>query len=234
MDVLDAAVVDLTYLIATARALRKEAPAAQLMGRRKTRTRLRDELSRAAAAYLAALSRVGDDALDPDALDRCRRAAEREMPRALACQQDLKAMLEQEPGALDAYASARHDLWRISHLAIHLRGGLRMLRRAGLGEDLHGRGSSGRRLQRRIRHGMVAYAGALLRGNAPEQATVLGARRNAIRHLDARCVATAADIVSAASGLANADRLLVHGIAKRLQDLVQDWSDAGSPLPRPT
>ena len=226
-DLLEFAVVDITWLLVTARALHQDRSQPQSAGGRKIRRRLRKELGRAVRAYLGTLSRCGDNSFDARALNQCRSAAEREMPNAIVRQRDLQVMLEQEPDALNAFAPARHDLWRLSHIAIHLRRGARLLRDTELGKLVAGGRSPGRRLQRRVRRAMVEYVRSLMGEGAPGESPVMTARRAAIDRLDADWVAVAAELARKAGRVEPASQLLEQGVAKPLRDLAQDWGPRG-------
>ena len=124
MDLLRTAVVDITTLVATCHALKSLPSEGETVLQRKPRNRLRRDLKRGAVAYIDALARTRRGALDDALLCRCRVAAEKQMPHALAQQDLLVRIMVSEAGSLDGLAAARQDLWRLAHMAIYLSSGM--------------------------------------------------------------------------------------------------------------
>lgn len=224
MDALESAVVDITLLVATARALAQPAVPDEKPRRRRERLALRRELKRAVASYVAVLSRSEPDQAEQRLLDRCRVEAERQMPGALARQAELDAMLRHEPDSLRSFTSSRHDLWRMSHVAMHLNLGTRMLRCAGVQSKVLGKRGPARRVQRHLRRAIEKYVKTLIRGDRHDY-DVIAARRAATRQLDDRCQA-AADAVAQSTNIEMARRVLSHGVSRPLRHLVMDWTEA--------
>lgn len=234
MEHLNAAALDITLLVTTVRALRASDELARAP--RKLRKQWSGELKQAVAAYLATLWRSDDAPFDAPALDRCRVAAEREMPHALCDQTRIKALLDEQVLALAGYASARHDLWRLAHLVLHLRAARRLLEQHGLAPRVLARGGPGRHLQRQLRRAMADYARTLMRQAGP-RSTVLAARLAAAQRLDQRCVASAqalADVIAEQTQRGIADlgavrRLVEDGVVRPLRSLVEDWHNQPAP-----
>jgi hypothetical protein len=99
MDLLRTAVVDITTLMATCRALRPGPAAGELVLQRDLRNRLRRDIKRGTVAYIDVLARTKRGLADDDLLVKCRLAAEQQMAHAIA-QQDLLARI-----------MARRDPW---------------------------------------------------------------------------------------------------------------------------
>ena len=235
MDLLETAVVDITLLLATSRALRDGKRADDAPQAQKGRRRLRAELKRGAVAYLDALARGEQGIADSDLLAMCRIAAEMQMPQALDRVGDLRAMMQAEPGALDGFAPARHDLWRLSRMAIHLRrGAARRRPRAGEAWPPAGDGDSqtvhktAKRLGKRLRRALVAYARASMRGDETPDRTVSEARRAAMGELGARGIGEAAKLARFEIDVARTPGLIEKGVARPLSDLLLDWGGAGT------
>ena len=166
MEPIETAVVDVTRLIASSRAVRS-VDLGSIRGKARTRQRrLRGELESATAAYLKALARAPEGVLDAAALVNCRLAAERCMPTAIAAVGDLVALMGQGAGSLDGWAASRHDLWRLSHIAIHLRQGAAHLRDLESQADDRAIRKVAKSLQKELRRALVAYAYAAMRAFA--------------------------------------------------------------------
>ena len=218
MDLLETAVVDVALLMATARALRATASAAPgLRGRR----RMCDELRRAAVAYLKSLLRSERSMIAAEALAACRIAAERRMRRSIAEARSLRDLMTGTPGALDGFAPARHDLWRLARLAVALR--RTMVDLEALALDSRALRKSARQLGKRLRKALVGYVRAGVRSDATTAVAIAAARRAALDELGlSHDSATAAGDPGAP-----AQRSVGEGVARGLRDLVADWSDAG-------
>lgn len=117
MDPLRPTVVDLTTMVATCHALKSSPAEGELVLPRKLRSRLRRDFKRGTVAYIDALARTRRGMVDEGLLCRCRVAAERQMPQALAHQESLGHIMANEAGSLDGLAAARQDLWRLAHMA---------------------------------------------------------------------------------------------------------------------
>ena len=238
MEHLNAAALDVTLLVTTIRALRASDDDAA-HAPRKLRKRWAGELKRAVAAYLATLWRSDDAPFDASALKRCRVAAELEMPHALDGRARIVAMLDEQAHALTGYAPARHDLWRLAHLTLHLRAARRLLAQRGFESLVSSRGSPGRYLQRRLRRAMSDYARASMR-EAGSGSAIVAARQAAARRLDERCIASAellADVVveewqRGIADLEAARRLVDEGVVRPLRAMVEDWHSRPPPPPR--
>ena len=219
MDLLETAVVDVALLMATARALRATASAAPgLRGRR----RMCDELRRAAVAYLKSLLRSERSMIAAEALAACRIAAERRMRRSIAEARSLRDLMTGTPGALDGFAPARHDLWRLARLAVALR--RTMVDLEALDLDSRALRKSARQLGKRLRKALVGYVRAGVRSDATTAVAIAAARRAALDELGLSHD-SATDAVGDPG--APARRSVGEGVARGLRDLVADWSDAG-------
>ena len=111
MDLLCTAVVDITTLTATWRALARGPVAGKLRARHKLCDKLRTELRHGVEAYIDTLARSKRGVLDDRRLATCRVAAESHMTRALHHQRALNQLMNTAPGALLGVAAARQDLW---------------------------------------------------------------------------------------------------------------------------
>ncbi len=222
MNLLRTAVVDITTLVATGRALDGR-PVGELDGRRKLRDRLRSELRRGTVAYIETLARSKRGTLDAELLAACRAAAEREMPRALLHQEELKRRMGTQPGALAGVAAARQDLWRLAHMTIYLRQGIAAIRDQG-GRFAEAEKKSSDRLRRRFRRALLAYARATHREKATPDRLIVAARDAALREIGKRG-AEDADKLAQLEALSGAVQTSIRmGVVKPLCDLVLDWS----------
>lgn len=235
MDLLQAAVVDITTLVSTGQALRH----AQLTGgdsaaneRRpeaRRRKRLRKELRQAALAYIDKLARAKRGPVDDRLLAACRVAAERQMPHALPLQSQLAEMLASQPDGLRGAAAVRQDLWQLARITNHLRIGTAALLAAGACEKSEPPARWASRLRRRLRHALAAYGADLLRDAGGGPMRMLSARQAALQVLE--------------KGLPDAQRLarleqvnelepalMRQGVWRPLRDLILDWQVA-APAP---
>lgn len=227
MDLLRAAVVDITTLVATCHALKFAAAEGEAATQVDRRRRLRRDLGRGTVAYIETLARTRLGAMDDALLARCRVAAELQMPAALAQQERLGRILSGQAGSLDGLAAARQDLWRLAHLAIHLGGGMAALRGSGATRDLARAEALAARLRRRFRKALVAYARTALRGKAAQGGRmVVKARAAALAVIGARGAAEAERLATAEAGADPTLSLLRRGVTKPLQDLGLDWQAA--------
>jgi hypothetical protein len=222
MEQLEAAVVDITLLIATRRALRgmHERSAAQDAG-----ARWRDlggELKQATVAYLGTLARSPRGVVDDAALALCRRVAEDQMPRALEAADELRAMMQQEDGALEGLTIVRHDLWHLARIATHARGGTAALRGLEAQADHRAARKVARPLQRQLRRALLAYAQASLR-SADLKDVIRKARRAAVGQLTGDCVDEADALARLEAELEGSAQLFQRGVARPLRDLLIDW-----------
>jgi len=221
MDLLETAMADVALLMATARALRMGAVpgsgavagADGLRGRR----RMPGELRRAAVAYVKSLLRTEGTLTDAEWLATCRVAAERRMPASLAARSALRSVMTTQPGALDGFAVARHDLWRLGHLAVALQG----LESPQLAKDRDSgsMGKSARRFGKRLRKAMVAYVRAGVRSEGNSTAAVAAARRATLEELDS---AGRRDF-RGEDGDGTIRLFRADGIERGLRDLAADW-----------
>jgi hypothetical protein len=223
MDWLRTAVVDITTLAATCRALESGPPEGELHERRKLRGRLQSELRRGSVAYINTLARSKRGEADEDLLALCRVAAERQMPRALRHQDDLKQLMATGLGALEGLAVARQDLWRLAHMLVQLRKGLVVMHAVGANVDDDVGKKAGRGLRRRLRRALIAYARAGQRDKEDPDRTLAAARKAALAWIGKRC-AEEADHLGRLEAQGGADRSAIRlGVVKPLNDLVADW-----------
>jgi hypothetical protein len=225
MDALDAAVVDVALLIATCRALRladsSGSPAEH--GVLRTPKRLRRQVAAATAGYLRNLARVADGAFDTAQLRACRAAAETRMPDAVAQQLSLAVLLRERDDALGNSATVRHDLWRLAHLATRLR---RLLRESESEFDArHARRlrKPGKRLQRRVRQAMIAYARTAMQVHETTGASVRAARLGAMAKLGTRSARDAETLVALRADATGGSSAIELAVARPLLHLAQDW-----------
>ena len=230
MDLLRTAVVDITTLVATGHALMsRPAEGDDLATRRKLRTRLRREIERATIAYIDALARTKRSEVDDILLGACRVAAERQMARAMESRDLLSRIMASEAGSLDGFAAARQDLWRLAHMTIYLRVGVATLRESGASGDAKLTGSLARRLRRRLRKALVAYARATLRTKEPGGRQIVAARRAALLEIGKRGAAEAEWLADIEAGGAPMHTVLRLGVTRPILDLALDWEDRSEP-----
>jgi hypothetical protein len=230
MDLLRTAVVDITTLVVTGHALMsRPAEGDDLAKRRKLRARLRREIERATVAYIDVLARTKRGVLDDVVLGACRVAAERQMPRAMECRDLLSGIMLSEPGSLDGFAAARQDLWRLAHMTIYLRLGVATLRESGASGDAKLAGSLARRLRRRLRKALVAYARATLRTKESRGPQIVAARRAALVEIGQRGAAEAERLADIEAGGDPSHTVLRLGVTRPLLDLALDWGSQSEP-----
>lgn len=222
MNLLRTAVVDITTLVATGRALAGR-PARELEERRKLRDRFRSELRRGTVAYIETLARSKRGALDAELLAACRAAAEREMPRALRHQDDLRRVMNTQPGALAGVAAARQDLWRLAHMTIYLRQGIAAIRDQG-GRLEGAEKKSSDRLRRRFRRALLAYARVTHRDKADSDRLIVAARDAALREIGKRGAEDADNLAQIEARGGASQTAIRMGVVRPLCDLVLDWS----------
>jgi hypothetical protein len=228
MESLETAVVDVSRLIASSRAVRS-VDISSIRGKARThQRRLRAELESATTAYLKALSRAPEGVFDGAALRACRLAAEQSMPTAIASVDELLALMDQGAGSLDGWAASRHDLWRLSHIAIHLREGAARLRDLESKADDRDAKKAAKSLQKELRRALVAYAHAAMRIRGALQRSIRDARKAATERMSSRCV-DVADLLSWLEGeLSPATTRIRDGVAQPLRDLLVDWAAAAA------
>lgn len=226
MDLLRTAVVDIATLVATCRALKVRADEDDRELRRKLRQRLRRDLRRGTITYVDTLARTRRAAVDETLLTKCRVAAEGQMPRALACADLLCRVMSSEAGALDGMAAMRQDLWRLAHLVTRLGHALNQLRAAGSTAEAAAATEAARRLRRRLRKALTAYARTALRGKAPIAEALAEARLAALAEIGARGAAAADALADREGGTGGAAGVLRDAISRPLWDLLLDWRPA--------
>ena len=223
MDFLRTAVVDITTLTATYRALTHGPLAGTLGLRHRLRDKLRAELKQGVEAYIDALARSKHGIVDARRLAAVRVTSEREMPRALRHQADLGRLMKTAPGSLFGVAAARQDLWRLAHMAIHLRQGVVAMQAAR--GDLAPKSikKAGTLLRRRFTRGLIAYARASQRICDSHSHMMVDARKAALLAIGKRAVAQAANLGQLEADGGTAHALIRSGVVKPLADLVLDW-----------
>lgn len=227
MDLLGIAAVDITTLVATCHALKSSPIPGDLTSQRKLRNRLRRELKRGTVAYIDALARTKRGAVDNALLVACRKAAERQMAHAIARQEWLGNIMAAEPGALEGFAAARQDLWRLAHVAVYLRIGTAALHEHGTSVDAKPAEAMAGRLRRRLRKAMIAYARATLRAKESRSRQIATARAAALAAIGARGVAEAEYLSDIEAGAGAANAFMRQGVTKALSDLALDWQRTG-------
>jgi hypothetical protein len=226
MDLLMTAVVDITTLVAACHALKFGSAEGEEGLQRKLRNRLRRDIKRGTVAYIDALARTRRGAVDDALLAKCRVAAERQMPRALAHQEWLGRIMASEAGSLDGLAAARQDLWRLAHVAIHLSTGMAALRGSAARGDAKSADALASRLRRRFRKALIAYARAALRAKAPKGRLIVETREAALAEIGPRGAADAERLANIEAGVDPALSVIRQGVAKPLLDLTLDWHRA--------
>jgi hypothetical protein len=226
MDHLRTAVVDVTTLVATCRALKSGSAEDGEGLQRKLNSRLRRDIRRGTYAYIDVLARTRRGLVDDAMLAKCRVAAEQQMPVALANEALLGRIMNSEAGSLDGMAAARQDLWRLAHLAIHLSAGMAALHGAGRLVDAKTFDTLATRLRRRFRKALIAYARAGLRTKAQKGRLILKARAAALAEIGPRGAAEAEQLADLEAGADSACAVLRKGVTKPLLDLALDWQRA--------
>jgi len=223
MELLEKAVVDIATMVATCHALKAGPVEGGSLPQRKLRKRLRLDIKHAAVAYIDALARTKDGVVDDGLLATCRVAAEQQMARAVARQQWLGRIMASESGSLDGLVAARQDLWRLARLAIHLGSGMTILRGSAAGVDAGSADALARRLRRRFRRALIAYARTTLRAKGPRARVILAARKAALAEIGARGAVEAERLAAIEAGVVRADGIIGRGVTKPLFDLALDW-----------
>ena len=223
MDLLSTAVVDITTLAATCHALKGSPVDGELIVQRKLRNQLRRDIKRVTVAYIDTLGRTKRGQVDEVVLAEWRVAAEQRMAHAMGHQDLLKRIMASEPGSLDGAAASRHDLWRLAQLAVHLRAGIAMLRESGDSPESGAADPPARRLRRRIRKALIAYARAILRAKEPRERLILTARAAALAEIGKRGAAQAERLADVETGSGSTRSVIRQGVAKPLFDLALDW-----------
>jgi len=223
MDLLCTAVVDITTLTATCRALARRPVAGELRVRHKLRDKLCKELRRGVDAYIDTLARSKRAGLNSRHLASCRAAAEAHMTRALRHERVLSQLMSTTPGSLLGVAAARQDLWRLAHLAIHLRQGVAALR-ASVGRVVEQAArKSGARLRRRLTRALIAYARVCQRDSDNEDRMIFIARKAALSTVGSRGTAEADGLGRIEATVGATHTVIRLGVVNPLADLVLDW-----------
>lgn len=236
MDLLGTAVVDIATLVAACHAL-KSSPVEGALGlQRKLRGRLRREIKRGTLAYVDALARTKRGVVDAAVLAACRNASEQQMTHAIANEHLLNQVMANEPGSLDGFVAARHDLWRLAHITINLRMGAASLRKSGASGHAKSAGFLAGRLRRRFRKALIAYARASLRAKEPKGHQIAKAREAALAQIGKRGAAEAERLSDFEAGADPARAVIKLGVTKALFDLALDWqrhqSEPTNAMPR--
>lgn len=225
MDWLRTAVVDITTLTATYRALTHGLLVGNLGRRHRLRDKLRAELKRGVVAYIDALARSKHGVVDAGRLASYRLAAEYEMPRALAQQGELCHLMKTAPGSLFGVAAARQDLWRLAHMALQVRQGVAALQAARGERDRKSIKKSGALLRRKFVRGLIAYARASQRICDGDGHMIIVARKAALLAIGKRATADAQSLGQLEADVGVTHTLIRTGVVKPLADLVLDWGE---------
>jgi hypothetical protein len=221
MDLLRAAVADITTLVATCRALRIFRLTGESGQQRKLRVRIRRELKRGTVAYIDTLARSKRGTMDEGLLSACRVAAEQEMACAIRHHPELKRLMNNESGVLNGVSAARHDLWRLSNVAFYLRLGFVAIRDVGV--HLEAAKAPAGRLRRRFRRALVAYARTSHRDHEGKEMVIGAARVAALAEIGKRGLEDAARLCELELRAGEAYKFIQTGVAKPLHDLILDW-----------
>lgn len=219
LALLHEAVVDITTLACLHVALR-EGSQGDAADPPRPRRALRREVHGATLAYIDVLARVRPRDVEAGLLQACRMAAEQKMPRALGQQDRLASWLVALPGGLQGLAAARQDLWRLAHLALHLRLGTMALRASDAWSAADPAQDWAARLRRRLRKALVAYARQLL----AHPADLAGARQAALLMLGRRAAELARRLARAESAFELQPARLRVGLMQALRHLELDWT----------
>lgn len=223
MDLLGTAVVDITTLVATCHAMNASPAEGERVLQRKLRNRLRRDIKRGTVAYIDTLARTRREAVDSALLRKCRVAAERQMPDALAHEELLAHIMVSEAGSLDGLPAARQDLWRLAHVAICLSSGMATLRASAGLVDAKSAKASAERLRRRFRKALIAYGKAALRAKEPKGRFIVKAREAALAEIGPPGAAEAERLADVEAGTDPALTVIRQGVTKPLVDLALDW-----------
>ena len=223
MDLLRTAIVDITTLVATSRALRTSLLEGELAEHGKLRSRLKNELRRGTAAYIDTLARNKRGEMGGPLLDACRGAAEQQMPRALRYREALNRLMSNQPGALDGVVAARQDLWQLAHLAIQLRLGQAAMRDAVDPDEFEAAKSLASRLRRRIRRALIAYARVSHREPDGDEPVIAAAREAAMKQIERKAAAEAQELSDIEARGRSSSAVIRQGVLKPLHDLALDW-----------
>jgi hypothetical protein len=146
------------------------------------------------------------------------------MPRALRHERELSQLMSTAPGSLLGVAAARQDLWRLAHLAIHLRQGVAGLR-ASLGNVVEQAAKkSGSRLRRRLTRALIAYARVCQRDSVNVDQMIVIARTAALGTLGTRGTAEADGLGRIEATVGATHTVIRLGVVKPLADLLLDWN----------
>ena len=231
MELLATAVVDITMLASTCHALRSTPLGDDLAMQRRLRKRLLREIERGTLAYIDALARAKAGAVDEARLAACRLAAEEQMAHAIEHQGLLSRIMASEAGSLDGAAASRHDLWRLAQMAIYLRIGTATPRGDGEALDAPSAGAMTRRLRRRFRKALIAYARVIVRARKSKRRLIATARACALAEIGMGGAAEAERLADIEAGGDPTRTVIRQGVAKPLFDLALDWQP--DPLARP-
>jgi hypothetical protein len=223
MDLLRSAVVDITTLAATCRALKSSPLEGDLAVQGKLRSRLRRELKRGTVAYIDTLARTKRTTIDEAFLATCRTASEKEMAHAMAHQRVLGRIMASEAGSLEGLAAARQDLWRLAHISIYLRVGMTNLGESDGPIDTKSALSLADRLRRRFRKALIAYARATLRTRHSAARLIIAARAAALAEIGKRGAVDAERLADMEAAGDPAGTVIRLGVSKPLVDLALDW-----------
>lgn len=211
--------MDITTLACLHVALR-EGPQRDVSNPPRARRALRREVHGATLAYIDVLARVRPRDVEAGLLQACRVAAEQKMPRALRQQARLSSWLMARPGGLQGLVAARQDLWRLAHLALHLRLGTMALCACDAWSATDPTQDWAARLRRRLRKALVAYARQLL----AQPADLTGARQAALLMLGRRAAELARRLARAESAFEVQPARLRVGLMQALRHLELDWT----------
>ena len=142
---------------------------------------------------------------------------------ALQAVREMEGSTRGRRGDVDGFAAARHDLWRLVHITLHLRQGIARLRDAGMRIERASGRHQGGSLQRKLRRALIAYARVLQRGrDAPPQP--LGpARAAALAQIGEAGIEQAERLGRLEGGVAGTRPFILVGVVRGLQDLAADW-----------
>lgn len=227
MDLLKTAVVDISLLAVTCRALGAKPSDGSIVMRKRLRARVRTQLRRGLRAYVGVLARSEHGAAGGAWLAACRVAAEARMPHALEQQPALQRLIATQAGSLDGLPAERQDLWQLAHLVVVVREGLNSMSalEAGKGSEAREARKAAKSLRRALRRALVAYARALQRARPSARPPMARGRSAALAQL-AQAQAELADLARAVAPAGDELPVFIGTASTLLRDLAQDWQVA--------
>jgi hypothetical protein len=223
MDPLRSAVLDISRLVATCRALKLRTLAFEPPDRQALHDTLRREVRRGARAYIDTLVRTRQGAVDEARLIACRLAAEQHMPLAIAHEELLCLLVAGEAASLDGLSASQRDLLRLAKLCLQLRVGKAIRLDPSAWADAKSATSLASSLRRRTGKALAAYARAMLKTKLTRGQMIAVARAAALAEIGPRGAAQAERLADAAAGGDAEQGATVRVAVNAVFDLGLDW-----------